>query len=143
MPMPAFLSLPTLPDAVLRLLPRLRLRKTTIGVSCLLAPTLVMRWLPRLRPRKSHHTSIPALPDTPYTLLCPIPVQLEPAEDGGWIACFEEANISMPGSDQEDALQMLAEDIVATFALFLAGEATLGPGPQHQLAALKRYLQVC
>ena len=111
-------------------------------LSLLALPDAVMRWLPRSRSRKSRHT-IPALPDTPHTLLRPIPVQLEPAEDGGWIACFEEANISMPGSDQEDALQMLAEDIVATFALFLAEEATLGPGPQHQLAALKRYLQVC
>ena len=88
-------------------------------------------------------TTIAALPDAPYTLLRPIPVRLEPGEDGGWMARFEEANIGMSGGDPEDARQMLAEDIVETFALFLAEEATLGPGPQRQLAVLKQYLQVC
>ena len=88
-------------------------------------------------------STISALPDAPYTLLRPIPVRLEPGEDGGWVARFEEANIGMSGGDPEDARQMLAEDIVETFALFLAEEATLGPGPQRQLAVLKQYLQVC
>lgn len=88
-------------------------------------------------------STIAALPDAPYTLLRPIPVRLEPGEDGGWMARFEEANIGMSGGDPEDARQMLAEDIVETFALFLAEEATLGPGPQRQLAVLKQYLQVC
>lgn len=90
----------------------------------------------------AHSTVISALPDTPYTLLRPIPVHLEPGEDGGWTASFDEANIGMPGGDPEDARQMLADDIVETFALFLAEEETLGPGPKRQLAVLKQYLQV-
>ena len=80
-------------------------------------------------------------PDSAYRLLRPIPVRLEHGEDGEWIACFGEANISMPGSDPEDARQALADDIVGAFALFLAEEETLGPGPKKQLAVLRHYIQ--
>ena len=85
--------------------------------------------------------SIAALPDTGYRLLQPIPVRLEYGEDGEWIACFSEANISMPGSNPEDARQALADDLVAAFALFLAEEETLGPGPEQQFAVLRQYIQ--
>lgn len=80
-------------------------------------------------------------PDARYSLLQPIPVRLEPDEDGEWVASFEEANINMSGSDPEDARQALADDIVEAFALFLAEEETLGPGPEKQLAVLRQYLQ--
>ncbi len=84
---------------------------------------------------------IAASPDSAYRLLRPIPVRLEHGEDGEWIACFSEANISMPGSSPKDARQALADDIVEAFALFLAEEETLGPGPQKQLTVLRQYIQ--
>ena len=86
---------------------------------------------------------ISALPDAGYTLLQPIPVRLERGEEGEWIACFEEANISMSGTEPEEARQALADDIVDTFALFLTEEETLGPEPTRQLAVLKQYIQPC
>ncbi len=86
---------------------------------------------------------ISVLPDAGYRLLQPIPVLLEQSEEGEWMACFEEANISMSGIEPEDARQALADDIVDAFALFLAEEETLGPEPVQQLAVLRRYLQPC
>ena len=86
---------------------------------------------------------ISTLPDTDYTLLQPIPVRLERGEEGEWIACFDEANISMSGTEPEEARQALADDILDAFALFLTEEETLGPEPAQQLAVLRRYLQTC
>ena len=94
-----------------------------------------------LESEKDDVVFIAALPDTAYRLLQPIPVRLEHGEDGEWIACFGEANISMPGSNPEDAQQALADDIVEAFALFLAEEETLGPGPKEQLAVLRQYIR--
>ena len=82
------------------------------------------------------------LPDSRCLLLKPIPVHLEQDEDGEWVASFKEANISMSGSSANDAQEALAEDIVAAFVLYLEEEDNLGPGPQRQLAALRKYISI-
>ena len=81
-----------------------------------------------------------ALPDERYELLQPIPVSLERDRDEGWIARFDAATISMPGSSPEDAQQALSDDIVEAFELFLSEEDALGPLPQRQLSILQEYI---
>ena len=83
---------------------------------------------------------IDTLTDSPYSLRQPIPVRLEKQEDGEWIASFEEANISMSGSDSEEAIELLAENIESAFALFLAEEKKLSPRLAQNFAVLRQYI---
>lgn len=84
---------------------------------------------------------IDTLPDPAYTLLQSIPIRLSRDEDGEWVASFKEANISMSGSDPDEAKELLAEDIVSAFALFLAEEGQLSPRLTQDLATLRQYMK--
>jgi hypothetical protein len=84
---------------------------------------------------------IDTLPDSPYTLRLPIPVRLERQEDQEWVASFEEAHISMSGSDPEEAMLLLAVDIESAFALFLTEEEALIPRLTQDFAVLRRYIK--
>ena len=85
-------------------------------------------------------SQIHTLPDSPYSLRQPIPVHLEKQDDGEWIANFEEANISMSGSDPQEAMTLLAEDIASAFALFLAEEKKLSPRLAQDLTVLRQHI---
>ena len=61
-----------------------------------------------------------------YRILQPIPVEIRKVEIGNFEAWFREANIAMPGSDSNDALQALAAEILDTFDGLLR-ERNLGP----------------
>lgn len=84
---------------------------------------------------------ISSLHDEPYTLLQPIPIRIEKVEEDDFLACFEEANISMSGETPDEAFQNLIADILEAFELFCTEETTLGPEPTRQLDVLRRYLQ--
>ena len=84
---------------------------------------------------------IDTLPNPAYTLLRPIPIRLSCDEDGEWVASFQEAHISMSGSDPDEAKELLAEDIVSAFALFLAEEKRLSPRLTQDLTILRQYME--
>ena len=46
----------------------------------------------------------------------------------------------MSGSDSEEAIELLAENIESTFALFLAEEKKLSPRLAQNFAALRQYI---
>ncbi len=79
--------------------------------------------------------------DSPYTLRQPISIRVERQEDQEWIARFEDAHISMSGSDPEEAMQLLAEDIAGAFTSFLAEEETLSSRLKRDLAVLRQYIR--
>ena len=83
---------------------------------------------------------IEELSDSRYLLSQPIPVQIETNASDDYVAHFLEANLAMSGENREDALEMLKEDIVETFALYTKEKNNLGPGPIDQLSVLKRYV---
>ena len=86
--------------------------------------------------------AIDILRDEPYILLQPIPVRIKEGEEGGgFVACFQEANIGMSGDSPEEARGNLIADILDAFELLLSEESTLGPEPSRQLAVLRRFLQ--
>lgn len=84
---------------------------------------------------------IDKLPSSAYTLIRPIPICLSRNEDGEWIANFKAANISMSGDDPDEAKELLAEDIMSAFALFLAEEKRLSPRLTQDLAVLRQYMK--
>ncbi len=84
---------------------------------------------------------IDTLPDPAYMLLRPIPICVSRDEDGEWVASFKEANVSMSGSDPDEAKDLLAEDIVNAFALFLAEEKRLSPRLTQDLAILRQCMK--
>ena len=74
-----------------------------------------------------------------YRFLRPIPVEIRRVETGDFEASFREANIAMSGSDANDALQILAAEILETFDV-LIGEQNLGPDAAEQRRLLRTYL---
>ena len=66
-----------------------------------------------------------------YRILQPIPVEIRRVEIGDFQAWFREANIAMPGSDGNDALQALVAEILETFDVLLS-ERQLGPDAVEQ-----------
>ena len=84
---------------------------------------------------------ISRLPDEHYEVIRPIPVCVEPDPDGGWVARFDEAMISMPGSTRGDAIDALLADILDTYELFSSEKDSLGPIPQQQFLVLQRFVE--
>ena len=74
-----------------------------------------------------------------YRILQPIPVQIRRVEVGDFQAWFREANIAMPGSDGNDALQALVAEILETFDVLLS-ERHRGPDAAEQRRILGTYI---
>ena len=72
-------------------------------------------------------------------ILQPIPVEIRRIEIGDFQAWFREANIAMPGSDSNDALQALVAEILETFDVLLS-EQHLGPDAVEQRRILGTYI---
>jgi hypothetical protein len=74
-----------------------------------------------------------------YHILQPIPIKIRRVEAGDFLASFREANISMSGIDNDDALQALLAEILETFDV-LVKERSLGPDAAKQLQILNTYI---
>lgn len=77
----------------------------------------------------------------PFEVLQPIPVVIQPADDG-FTATFFDANIGTSGDTQEEALANLKSLLVDIFT-DLRGESPekLGPEPSRQLSVLKAFIK--
>ena len=74
-----------------------------------------------------------------YRILQPIPVEIRRVEIGDFEAWFREANIAMPGSNSNDALEALVAEILETFDVLLR-ERNLGPDAAEQRRILGTYI---
>jgi hypothetical protein len=84
-------------------------------------------------------SAITDLNEDGYALLRPIIIQFE-NEEGGVIASFRDANISIGGTDEQDAFQSLFADILDTFDDLREDEESLGPDARRQLQILRTYI---
>ena len=85
------------------------------------------------------HTRIDNLGEAGYRILQPIPVEIRRVGIGDFEASFREANIAMPGSDSNDALQALVAEILETFDVLLR-ERNLAPDAVVQRRILRTYI---
>lgn len=79
------------------------------------------------------------LEEAGYRVLRPIPFEIRRIGIGDFEASFSEANISISGSDMDDAYQALVAEILDTFDL-LPKERKLGPDAAGQLRILRTYI---
>jgi predicted RNase H-like HicB family nuclease len=71
----------------------------------------------------------------------PIPVTLEPDDDGGYIASFLDANIASGGESVQDAVESLQEMIASSFNLLVdMPDARLGPRMRRERMVLLEFL---
>ena len=85
------------------------------------------------------HKRIDNLGEAGYRILQPIPVEIRRVGIGDFEASFREANIAMPGSDSNDALQALVAEILETFDVLLR-ERNLVPDAVVQRQILSTYI---
>jgi hypothetical protein len=85
------------------------------------------------------HARIDNLGEAGYCILQPIPVEIRRVGIGDFEASFREANIAMPGSDSNDALQALVAEILETFDVLLR-ERNLAPDAVVQRRILRTYI---
>jgi predicted RNase H-like HicB family nuclease len=83
---------------------------------------------------------ITTLAPDPFEVRRPIQVVVRPAGEG-YVATFFDANISMSGDTEEEALSNLRELIVDVFEELEADEGSLGPEPSRQLAVLRGFIE--
>ena len=76
----------------------------------------------------------------PFEVRRPIPVVVRPAGEEH-VATFFDANISMSGDTEEEAVSNLRELIVDVFDELEADEGNLGPEPARQLAVLRAFME--
>jgi len=74
-----------------------------------------------------------------YQVIAPLPYRIERANDGGYIARIEPANIGISGTSWHDAYQALIAELLDTFDT-LRAEANLGAGAAEQLAILNDHI---
>lgn len=82
------------------------------------------------------------LPTDRLTLKVPIPVRVVEADDGEWLASFEEAQISIQGDDIADAYVSLLYDIVDAFDCLTENRGALSVFMEWQLSVLENFIQV-
>ena len=79
---------------------------------------------------------------SPYTVIEPIPVDIEWLAPDETMACFEDAHMAMSGDNGDDALDSLAAFIMDCLDDWkVAGSETLGPVPTMQLAKLRKHVR--
>ena len=85
---------------------------------------------------------ITVLPDSPHSLLKPIPIRLKLVGNGEWMASFDEANIAMTGDTPEEAKELLSYNIIDVVEFFHAKEEALIPDLKQALMALRQYIEL-
>ena len=85
------------------------------------------------------HTQISNLGEAGYHILKPIPVKIRRVGIGEFEASFCKANIAMPRSSSNDALQALLAEILETFDVLIR-EQNLGPDATMQHRTLRTYI---
>ncbi len=84
---------------------------------------------------------VSSLAPSPYELIKPIPVVVQPG-DGEFLATFFDANVNASGDTETEAVQNLKEIMLAVFAYqSKLPEDKLGPGPRQQFAVLKEFIK--
>lgn len=84
---------------------------------------------------------ITTLGEGPYQLVRDLPIVVQPIEDA-YTATFFDANASMSGDTQEEAVESLKAYIVDLLEdLESEPPESLGPGPARQLAALRAVIR--
>ena len=83
---------------------------------------------------------ITTLAPEPFDLLREFPMTVVP-EDGGYLATFFDAGISMTGDTREEAVANLRMMLVDMFDDFEAQEHQLGPEPKRQLDVLRTFIR--
>lgn len=78
--------------------------------------------------------------DTGYAAIVPIPVRIARVGDS-YEAGFSAANIHTSAETLIGAVRNLRSLILDVFDSLVTEQAVLGPGPQHQLATLLRYVK--
>jgi hypothetical protein len=79
------------------------------------------------------------LPGNKIDLKRPILVTVRQEDDAEWVATFADAELSRSGDSPAEAIDWLQSSIVELYELFRQ-EKKLGPLPQAQLRALRRYI---
>lgn len=80
--------------------------------------------------------SLGTLEPEPYELMRDIEILIEPSDDG-FVASFLDANLSISGDTQHEAVTNLKALMIDAFErLHELGESKLGPGPKQQLRIL-------
>lgn len=85
-------------------------------------------------------TYIKNLPGEPYIVRKPIPVKIEQTDEDDHTASFEEANLAISGSTEQEAFQNLILEILNAFEDFCGEEQALGLEPSRQLVIFRQYL---
>ena len=75
-----------------------------------------------------------------YTVIRPIPYEMERTDDNEFVACVADVNIAISGADKQDAYQSLVAEILDTFDTLTQDEEHLGADAAAQLALLKTYI---
>lgn len=75
-----------------------------------------------------------------YTVLHPIPIEIERIDDTDFTASFKEANIAIGGFDRQDAYQAIMAEILDTFDALTEEEDNLGPDAATQLQTLRAHI---
>ena len=90
--------------------------------------------------QKEELTCIIELDDERYTLLEPIPVEVDRDPEGGWVAFVRNSSIGMPGESREEAVSELKGAILDIYEVYSEEPTTLGPGPEREWSVLRRYI---
>ena len=85
-------------------------------------------------------TYITGLDDDRYTLIKPIPVEVDLDPEGGWVAFVVDSSIGMPGESREAAINELKGAILDIYEAYSEDTETLGPGPAREWSALRQYI---
>ena len=80
------------------------------------------------------------LADDRFEVVRPFTISIAAVDDDSFVAEFPEANIAMAGETAADAYERLIENLTDVFDLYTREESSLGPGPRHQLAILRKYI---
>jgi len=75
-----------------------------------------------------------------YTVIQPIPYQIERVAPDDYLASFPDGNIAIGGEDASEAYQGLIAEILDTFDVLTAPRANLSPAAEAQLAVLRQYI---
>jgi hypothetical protein len=86
------------------------------------------------------HKEIHDFGNEPYTIGKPIPVMFHKADPSGYLAVWEEANVSMVGETWLGAFMSLKAEILNTLEDYEANEGQLGPEPKRQLRVLRSFV---
>ena len=93
------------------------------------------------QPIQSVIVPIESLAPDPYRLVKPIPVVVEPVDEGEFTATFYDASIAAAGETRDEAVDGVRDLIASTYEMLLEHDPKrLGPLPHRQLAVLREFI---